>query len=330
MAAVDGERNVEAVEYDHFGGPEVLALRKCAAPRPGRGQVLVAVKATALNPKDLVVQSGRRPHRWIVGSRFPKRLGYDWAGQVVRVGRGVDGLAEGDALFGMIESWHGGACATQILANRSEFAHMPHSLSWQQAAAVPLAAQTALQGLRDFARARPGQRILINGASGGVGTFAVQIAKIMQCQVTAVTSGANAHWVRALGADAVIDYQTTALRAAGGHYDAFFDVFGNRSFSEIQPLLARRGRFVSTVPKLHVVRDAIFTRVSAQSASLVRVHSSADDLRTLAGWIDEGQLRVMVDRTFPLHAIADAQRYLGTRHARGKVVIVMPEGAAGH
>jgi NADPH:quinone reductase-like Zn-dependent oxidoreductase len=312
---------MRVAEYDRFGGPEVLVVRSRPTPRPSRGQILVRVKAAALNPKDLVLRAGRLPHRLMLGPHFPKRVGYDWAGEVAAVGRGIGRLREGDAVYGMIESWAGGACATHALVNPRELAAKPASLSWMEAAAIPLAGQTALQALRDVSRIKAGQHVLVNGASGGVGTFAVQIAKIMGCRVTAVTSGRNAELALALGAERVIDYETTELDGSVGRYDLFFDVFGNRSLSEARPLLNRTGCYVSAVPKPHLIRDALLTVFRSNRANLVRVHSRARDLRLLTAWVDEGVLRPVIDSVFALEEIADAQRRLGTRHARGKIVL---------
>jgi NADPH:quinone reductase-like Zn-dependent oxidoreductase len=315
------ESSMRVAEYDRFGGPEVLTMRARPVPRPSAGQFLARVRAVALDPKDVVLRAGRLPHRLLVGSRFPKRVGYDWSGEIVALGRGMRAHREGDAVYGMIESWAGGACAEYVVVNPEHCAEKPASLSWEEAAAIPLAAQTALQALRDVARVQPRQHVLVNGASGGVGTFAVQIAKIMGCRVTAVSSARNAELVRSLGAEQVVDHETTDLRSGAARYDVFFDVFGNRSLAHALPVLTQRGLYISTVPKPHVVRDVLLTVLRANRACLVRVHSRSADLRQLATWVDAGALRPVIDRIYALQEIADAQRYLGTRRARGKVIL---------
>ena len=308
------------VEYDRFGGPDVLVVREREIRDPGRGEVLVRVRAAALNPKDIIVQSGKYfLHRILGGTRFPKRLGYDWSGTCVATR--VPGIREGDALHGMIDGWAAGACATHAIVRARELAPRPASLSWEEAAAVPLAALTALQALRDVARTSPGARVLVNGASGGVGTFAVQIAKALGATVTAVTSSRNAELVRSLGADRAIDYAAGDVCGSVGIQDVILDVFGNRSFGWARPLLSGRGVYVSTLPKGHVVRDMLLTVLSRKRAGLVRVASRADDLVTLGRWLDEGAIRPVVDRVFALDDVVRAERHLATRRARGKVVI---------
>jgi len=318
------DMTMQCAQYDRYGGPEVVVLRAATLPEPGRGQLLVRIHAAALNPKDLLVQAGRTQlYRWMVGPRFPKRVGYDWSGEVVAAGPGVTGHALGDARFGMIDSWAAGACASHAIVEVGELACKPAALSWEEAAAVPLAAQTALQALRDIAQVRAGERVLINGASGGVGTFAVQIAKLLGARVTAVASARNAELVTSLGADDFIDYATTELASAGLH-DVFFDVYGNRSFAIAAPMLSPRGIYISTVPKGHVLRALATTLVRRKRARLARVRSRAADLATLAAWLERGTLRPVIDRVFPLAELAAAEQLLGSRRARGKIVLRMP------
>lgn len=318
---------MRSVQYDRYGGTEVLVLRSEEVPRPGRGQVLVRVHAAALNPKDVIVRSGRlRIYRIIAGSRFPKRVGFDWSGEALALGAGVTDVRVGDALYGMIDAWSAGACATHAVVEVGELAPRPASLSWEQAAAVPLAAMTALQALRDVARLERGQRVLVNGASGGVGTFAVQIAKALGARVTAVTSARNAARMREIGADEVLDYAEDDLRAKAGQQEIFFDVFGNRSFPFARALLSANGTYVSTVPKGHLLRDTVLTALRGKRARLVSVRSRAADLVTLTGWIEQGLVSPVIDRVFPLEEVAAAEDQVATRRARGKVVIRIGDG----
>ena len=318
---------MRSVQYDRYGGTEVLVLRSEEVPRPGRGQVLVRVRAAALNPKDVIVRSGRlRIYRIIAGSRFPKRVGFDWSGEALALSAGVTDVRVGDALYGMIDAWSAGACATHAVVEVGELAPRPASLSWEQAAAVPLAAMTALQALRDVARLERGQRVLVNGASGGVGTFAVQIAKALGARVTAVTSARNAARMREIGADEVLDYAEDDLRAKAGQQEIFFDVFGNRSFPFARALLSANGTYVSTVPKGHLLRDTVLTALRGKRARLVSVRSRAADLVTLTGWIEQGLVSPVIDRVFPLEEVAAAEDQVATRRARGKVVIRIGDG----
>jgi len=314
---------MKAAVYDRYGGASVVRLRDEAMPSPGRGEVLVRVRAAALNPKDILLQAGKNPlYRLIAGSRFPKRLGYDWSGEVVSTGKGVTSIAVGEALFGMIDAWAAGACATHAIVRIDELARKPETLSWEEAAALPLAGQTALQALRDVAGVERGAHVMINGASGGVGTVAIQIAKSLGARVTAVTSSRNLDLVRSLGADDVVDYAATDLQSISERFDVFFDVFGNRSFAFVAPLLRERGVFVSTVPKGHVLRAWALTLVGRKRARLVAVRSRARDLETLADWASRGLLRPVIDSVFPLDEIAVAEARIASRRSRGKVVLL--------
>ena len=281
---------------------------------------MVRIRAAGVNPKDCLVRKGK--FRWFTGRRFPQGLGHDFAGTLEQVGRGVDGFQVGDAVFGMTSGWKGRTYAGFATVSPSETALKPVELTFEEAAAVPLAAQTALQALRDLGRLSPGRRVVINGASGGVGTFAVQIARILGAKVTAVCSGRNADLVRRLGAERVVDYQREALRDSPEAVDLFFDVFGNRRFPDIRPLLTSRGHFISTVPGLPILKWGLMSRLgSGPRARLVVVKSRATDLKTLAGWIAARCLVPVVDRTFPLEDVRQAHAYIETKRARGKVVL---------
>lgn len=313
---------MKVVEYDRYGDPSVLVVRERPDPVARPGRVVVRVRAAALNPKDVLTRTGKL--RLFAGGRFPKRVGYDWAGEIAEIGRGVTGLAVGDAVFGMIQAWTAGACGERVEVRPDELARKPAALDWEHAAALPLASLTALQALRDLGQLVPGQRVLIHGASGGVGVHAIQIAKVLGAHVTTLTSAAAVELVRSLGADEPIDratWQASPPSAPADALDVVFDVFGNRTFDEVRPLLTARGTFVSTVPKLHVVLSRFRTAFTRPRARLVVVRSRRSDLEWLAALIERGQLRAVIDRVLPLADIAEAQRYLATRRARGKVVL---------
>jgi len=313
---------MKVVEYDCYGDPSVLVVRERPDPVARPGRVVVRVRAAALNPKDVLTRNGKL--RLFAGGRFPKRVGYDWAGEIAELGRGVTGLAVGDAVFGMIQAWTAGACGELVEVLPDELARKPAGLDWEHAAALPLASLTALQALRDLGELVPGQRVLIHGASGGVGVHAVQIARVLGAHVTTLTSAAAVELVRSLGADETIDratWRATPPSALAGAFDVVFDVFGNRTFDEVRPLLTARGTFVSTVPKLHVVLSRFRTAFTRPRARLVVVRSRRTDLEWLAALSERGRLRAVIDRVLPLADIAEAQRYLATRRARGKVVI---------
>lgn len=313
---------MRAVEYRRYGPASVLEVRDVPRPRPGRGELLVRVRAAALNPKDVLVRSGK--FRLLTGSRFPKRVGFDWAGEVEEVGAGVSGVAPGSAWWGMLDGWYGGACAEYLAVRRGDCAPKPASLDFERAAAVPLAASTALQALRDVARLEPGMRVLLNGASGGVGVFAIQIAKLLGAHVTTTSSAANLDLCRRLGADAALDYRAVDALAAPHAYDVVLDLFGNRSFGEARRVLAHGGTYVTTVPKPRAFLDVARTLFGTPRARFVSVRPRAADLELIARHVDEGRISPVVEHVFPLDRIVDAEEQVGSKHTRGKVVVRIP------
>jgi NADPH:quinone reductase-like Zn-dependent oxidoreductase len=313
---------MNAVLFDRYGPPAVLSLREVERPVCRSSEMLVRIRAAGVNPKDCLVRKGK--FRWFTGRRFPLGLGHDFAGTVERVGRGVDGFQAGEAVFGMTNGWKGRTYAAFAAVSPAETAMKPAELTFEAAAAVPLAAQTALQALRDLGRLAGGGRVLINGASGGVGTFAIQIACLLGARVTAVCSGRNADLVRRLGAEQVIDYQREDLRNVLHPVDVFFDVFGNRRFPDVRPFLTPRGHYIATVPGLPVLKWGVLSRLGGgPRAHLVVVKSRAADLQTLADWIVGGRLVPVLDRTFPLEDVQQAHAYIETKRARGKVVLTV-------
>lgn len=310
---------MRVVEYDEFGGPEVLEVRERPRPVPKRGQLLVRVAAAALNPKDLVLRSGR--FRLVSGARFPRRTGFDWAGEVVAVGSEVRDVAIGARMFGMLDGFQGGACAEYVVTEVGRCALAPERLDLTQASAVPLASLTALQAYRDVARLEAGQRVLVNGASGGVGTFAVQLARALGAEVDATTSDKNRQLVQELGATDVYDYATLDWAKHPKRYDVVFDVFGNLPFERVRPVLTTLGVQVTTVPKLGHGLSIARTLIAPQRLRLVTVKARQSDLSFVASLIDRGQLRVIIDSVVPLAQVAEAHRHLASKHARGKVVL---------
>ena len=314
---------MKAIEYDRYGGPEVIVLRDVPVPEPRPGEVLVRVRAAALNPKDALVRSGRFPV--LAGKEFPKRMGYDLAGTVAALGAGVSAFTVGQPVYGMINNWRAGAFAEYAALPADELAPRPTGLDDAGAAALPLAAQTALQALRDLAGVRPGQQVVIHGASGGVGTMAVQIAKALGAKVTALCGAGSAELVRGLGADTVIDYRHMPPAQLLGRYDAFFDVFGNQSFFGVRHLLTARGCYVSTVPSPRNIRDHGLTRFSPlRRARLVVVRSRRADLDTLSAWVAEGRLRPLIAARLPLAETAQAHAMIQTKNTHGKIVLDIP------
>jgi len=309
---------MRAVVIDRYGGPEVLRVATVPRPVPTRRQVLVRTRFIGVNPKDVVVRKGK--FRVATGKKFPLIVGHDIAGEVAEPAFGCD-LVEGDVVYGMINDFAGRGYAEYAAVDCRQLAKAPSSIDLRAAAAVPLACQTALQALRDDAQVKQGQKVLINGASGGVGVFAVQIAKVLGTDVTAVCSYRNVDLVKELGADRVIDYTKTELVNLNERFDVIFDVFGNYHFDQLEHLLAPHGTYVQTIPSARIFKDVARTFWRRRRAKLVIVKSRRSQLDWIRQQIDAGSLRVVVDRSFLLDDVAEAHRYMETKRARGKVVL---------
>ncbi|MBO9470866.1 NAD(P)-dependent alcohol dehydrogenase [Endozoicomonas sp. G2_2] len=315
---------MKALAYRRFGAPEVLRWEAgWPVPELRPKTVLVDVHAGGINPKDALLRKGHFS-RTLARAPLPRVSGLEIAGTVGAVGPGVTDVAVGDAVFGMTNRFVGGVHAQQACLAIDEIAPRPDGLTFVQAAAVPLAAQTALQALRDCAQLRAGQRVLINGATGGVGHFAVQIAKAMDAEVHAVCSGRNAGFAAMLGADAVYDYNATPAAAIDASFDVVFDVFGRDERTAYRRALGRTGVYVSTVPKAPTLRGELMAALRIDRRSrLVRVHSNAADLGQLAGWIEDARLYPHIDTTYPITRAVAAHRHIESKHATGKIVLDM-------
>jgi len=329
---------MKAIVYHDYGPPDVLRLEVVDKPLPREDQVLIRIRAAAANPLDWHYIRGT-PYVMRMESGFgqPKDpgVGADMAGVVVATGSNVTQFKPGDEVFGTVN----GAFAEYALTTERRIAPKPASLTFEQAAGVPVAALTALQGLRDKGRIQPGQKVLINGSSGGVGTFAVQIAKSLGAEVTGICSTRNLELVRSLGADHVIDYTQEDFAESGQQYDLIVDNVGNRSLSDYRRVLKSKGTYVliggggpdngkwlgplATMLKVLVVSPFVSQDLTTLMASIRQ-----DDLRLLGELIESNQVRPVIDRTYPLSEAAEAIRYLETGRARGKVIITMENGAA--
>ena len=318
---------MKAVVQDRYGSPDGLQLREVEKPVVGDDRILVTVHAASINAADWHLMH-RLPHLIAMVFRVPtsRIRGADLAGHVEAVGKKVTRFKPGDEVFGAGR----GAFAEYAMASEDNLAPKPRSLTFEQAAAIPVAGLTALQGLRDKAHLRPGQRVLIYGAGGGVGTFAVQIAKAFGAHVTAVTSTSNVDLVRSIGADEVIDYAMEDFTKLGQRYDVLFDLGADRSLADCQRILnssgtlllvgAPNGLWPMLTRLLQVVLKA-WLRTSKSITYIAKVRHQ--DLVALKELVDAGRLSPVIDRRYSLNAVPDALRYVGTRHARGKVVITV-------
>jgi NADPH:quinone reductase-like Zn-dependent oxidoreductase len=321
---------MKAVVYYEYGPPDdVLQFKDVEKPSVRADGVLVRVHGSAANPYDWHFIRGK-PYfmRLMFGLRAPKRnaLGVDFSGVVEEVGPEVTAFKPGDEVYGMCD----GAFAEYLCAPESEIAPKPKSLGFDLAAAVPLAGLTALQGLRDGGQVRPGQRVLIIGASGGVGTFAVQIAKHLGAHVTGVCSTRNLDLVRSLGADEVIDYTQQDFADGSAKYDVIFQLGGMHSPSHCRRALTPRGRLVLSSgdsegvwigPMDRVLKAAVLSPFVSQRLVVLNVKRSKADLGTLAALVDAGKVKPVIDRTYALEEAPEAIRYVEQGHARGKVLV---------
>ena len=323
---------MKAAVRERFGSPDVLELRDLERPPLTDDGVLVRVRAASVNRADWYELTGRpwfaRP---MVGLRRPKsdRVGSDFAGTVVAAGREVTKFQPGDEVFG----GRSGACAEYVCARVRAIAAKPAHVSFEEAAAVPIAGLTALQALRDHGRLKPGDKVLVNGASGGVGTFAVQIAKALgAAHVTAVCSTRNVEQAKLLGADHVIDYTREDFTRGDQCYDLMIDNAGNRSFSACTRVLAREAIVVLVGgpmrnpllgPLPHIVGARLRSMIGSRKAVFFVARFNEDDMEVLRELLETSKISPAIDRRYELSEIADALRYMGDGHARGKVVLTV-------
>ena len=322
---------MKAIVYEKYGPPEVLELREVDKPAVADDQMLVRVWAASVNPAEWFAMTGLLIARPGGGLLKPKdtRLGADYAGVVEAVGSAVKAFRPGDAVFG----GKSGAFAEYLAvrADKSVVAK-PANVTFEEAAAVPTAAITALQGLRDKGQVQPGQQVLINGASGGVGTFAVQVAKWLGAEVTAVCSTRNVEMVRSLGADHVVDYSREDFTRGPRRYDVLFDVVGSRSWGECKRVLKPKANFVIAGgpktnrwigPLSHMLKVSLASLGASQKVSFFVAQFNKADMQILADLLATGKMKSVIDRQYPLRELPEAMRYLGTGHARAKVVVTM-------
>jgi NADPH:quinone reductase-like Zn-dependent oxidoreductase len=322
---------MKAIVYTEYGPPDVLQFTEMAKPTPKDDEVLIRIRAASVNPLDWHFLRGT-PYalRIAAGLRQPKvtRLGVDVAGQLEAVGKNVKQFQPGDAVFGVCK----GAFAEYGCASEDKLVLKPANVTFEQAAAVPVAAVSALQGLRDKGQLRRGQKVLINGAAGGVGTFAVQIAKVFGADVTGVCSTRNLDMVRTIGARHVIDYTAEDFTRSGQRYDLIFDTVGNHSLSDCRRALTPKGTLVLVGgpdkgrwlgPLAGMLKAAVLSRFVSQKLLPFLAHLSKDDLMVMREFLETGKVAPVIDRTYPLSDVPEAIRYLEEGHARGKVVITM-------
>jgi NADPH:quinone reductase-like Zn-dependent oxidoreductase len=333
---------MRAYVLKHYGGPEGSQLMDVPTPTPRPRDILVEVHAAGLNPVDYKFRQGKL--RAILRPKLPFVLGNELAGEVIAVGRDVKRFRVGDRVFARVAKDRGGAFAEQACVDEDHAAHMPRDLDFTAAAAVPLAGLTALQALRDELGVKPGQRVLISGGAGGVGTFAIQIAKWLDAHVTTTASQRGEALVRSLGCDEVIDYTAQDISKAEGRFDAGFDLIGGKTLEQMFEIMKPGTKIVSIagVPEPQTaIKDlggrralaVVFWIISYGIRSRARragvsyrylfMHASGTELAELAELIEQGKLKVIIDKIYPFAKISEALAYVESGHAKGKVVVTM-------
>jgi NADPH:quinone reductase-like Zn-dependent oxidoreductase len=337
---------MRAYVLKHYGGPEGALLMDVPAPTPRPRDILVEVRAAGLNPVDFKFRQGKL--RAILRPKLPLVLGNELAGEVIAVGSYVKRFRVGDRVFARVAKDRAGAFAEQACVDEDDAAHMPRNLDFTAAAAVPLAGLTALQALRDELRVKPGQKVFISGGAGGVGTFAIQIAKWLGAHVTTTASKRGEALVRSLGCDEVIDYTVHDISNEDGRFDAGFDLIGGKTLEQMFEIMKAGTKIVSVaaLPEPQTaIRDLggrralslIFWLISYGIRSRARragisyrylfMHPSGSDLALLAELIEQGKLKATVDRTYPFAKIAEALDYVESGRAKGKVVVTFSVAA---
>ena len=318
---------MKAVLLHSYGSPDVLKVAEIEKPAVTEDGILVRIHASSVNPAEWYGMTGLPIARLMGGWFKPKdpRIGADFAGVVEAVGNKITHVKVGDEVYG----GRTGAFAEYVSVVNA-VVRKPANVSFEEAAAIPTAGITALQGLRDYGRIQAGQKVLINGAAGGVGTFAVQIAKALGAEVTGVTSTKNMEMVRSLGADSVIDYTKEDFTRCDRRFDLLLDVAGTRSWSEYKRVLTPEARFVIVGapkgnpiigPLAHVLKIRLGALGASQNISFFVAQFIRKDLDVLRDLVEAGKVKPFVEKTYPLHQVADAMRYLGSGHAQGKIVL---------
>ncbi|MBO3271797.1 MULTISPECIES: NADP-dependent oxidoreductase [Hymenobacter] len=313
---------MKAIYFNEYGPASVLQYGEQPTPKPKANQILVRVQASSVNPVDWKIREGGM--KLIMSPAFPKLMGRDVAGEVAAVGDDVVRFTPGDRVYGMVAGM-GGANAEYAVLEEVETAFIPDNLGFEQAAAVPLVAITALQALRDHAPVLSGDRVLINGASGGVGAMAVQIAWALGAGEVIGTCGPdNMEMVRSLGASQVYNYKEHDFTKDQSRYDVVFDAAGKSSFLESKACLRNNGRYVTTIPDPKAIAAAVLSAAfSSKKQAAFMAKNSGSDMALISAWLKAGTIHPVIDRTFPLSETSAAQEYGEQGESKGKIVLTV-------
>nr|WKN34877.1 NAD(P)-dependent alcohol dehydrogenase [Tunicatimonas sp. TK19036] len=314
---------MNAFTITQYGTPEVFHAHKLSTPLIGPKEVLIKVIASGLNPMDFKVRRGDM--KKVVPIKFPKILGADIAGIVSGVGSEVTDLQPNDEVYAMLPTPQWGGYGEYVTVKAKYLAKKPTNLSFEEAASFPVAGLTAWQALRKKAKIYHNSRVLINSASGGVGTFAVQIAKAARADITAVCSAKNFNLVKDLGANEVIDYNSQDFTQLPYQYDVIFDVIGNRSFSECKSILTHNGVYITTTPALPEVVSSVLTKVGSKKSKIITVKPRKEDLYQLAQYAEAGMIKPVIEKVYNAseRELVEAHQRMESGHTVGKLVMAM-------
>ncbi|PQO27665.1 zinc-binding alcohol dehydrogenase [Blastopirellula marina] len=312
---------MQAVVLEQYGSEENLKLNSISRPKITADQVLIRVHAASVNPIDWKIRQGML--KWILPEQLPAVLGFDVAGEITEVGYTAkqQGWNIGDPVMAFSDKTFGGGYAEYIAVDSKVIVTKPENCSYDEAAGIPLAATTAWKALVKLGKLHAGDDVLINGASGGVGTFAVQIAKALGAKVTAVCSSDNHALVRDLGADETIDYHATPFTRIGRSFDIVFDAVSKSTFHECRRILKPEGHYIATLPSVESVGMTMISKFQKQSCHVVLARPDGDILKSLAALANEGKLRTVIDTVFPLNEVTAAHRKSEGGHVVGKIVL---------
>lgn len=314
---------MKSIQFYEYGSPDVFRYEEVAPPETKPGHLLVDVHAAGLNPVDWRYRKGQlKWYDWF--SSFPRTPGSDLAGTVEDIGRNVEGFETGDRIFAMLNPLGSGTYSEKVLVPASNAVRIPENTSFVEAAGLPLVSLTSIQALRDKASLSQDDEIIINGASGGVGTVGVQLARIYGATVTGVCSHRNTEFVKDLGAERVIDYTENDFAEITSDIDVVYDAYGNRTLNKVRDCLRSDGRYVTTDIGPLSWFDSLRSRIlPGPTCSVIVVSPEGDDLKELANYVSEGRLRSVVDETYALENADEAHRYSETRRATGKIILTM-------
>jgi NADPH:quinone reductase-like Zn-dependent oxidoreductase len=303
-----------------FGSTSVFSISEIPVPEPADNEVLVKVFAASVNPVDIKHRKGN--HKYLLGSPFPIVLGYDFAGQIVKTGNAVTSLKPGNWVNGRSNKKYGGTYAEYAITSSSSCAALAKSADIHEASALPLAGVTALQALRDKGRIKPGMNVLVNGASGGVGHFAIQLAKLFGCTVTAVSSARHTELMRRLQPDKFIDYKQQDFTTQNNRYDIILDAVGTTNFLQCRSVLKKGGVYITVLPRPKLILHkfiSLFTQ--GKKARTLLMKANLDDIQAINNWYQSGNLFVHIEKTFTLDDTDKAHAHIEHGHTEGKIII---------